>query len=99
MRLVNSKYYYTTVTYEIGDTTVEISAAQYKELRAKFERDISNNKEAYENGKINTLLDTWVNEISLDTYNETRFYICEGSATYVLTKQECKQGYKFGDYS
>lgn len=99
MRLRKTKYYYTTVSYEVGDVTIEINSNQYKELREKFEAAIALNKEEYEKAKTNFKFEAWASEADFDTYSEARFYLCEGSTTYILLKMECKQGYSFGDYN
>ena len=97
MRLKRAKYYYTTVSYEIGDVTIEINSTQYKELRDKLEAVIACNKDEYEKAKTNFEIENWWSEVDFDTYSETRFYVCESTTTYILIKKECKLNYRFTD--
>lgn len=96
MRLRNTKYYYTTVSYELGDVTIEINSTQYNEIRDKLTAAVDLNQYDFEKGKTNFKFEAWCSETEFSTYSESRFYVCEGSTTYILIKMECKQGYKFG---
>ena len=99
MRLRKTKYYYTTVSYELGDVTIEINSTQYKELRDKLEAAVDLNKYNYGHGATNFKFENWGSDTEFDTYSEHRFYVCEGSTTYILIEMECKKGYSFGDYN
>ena len=99
MRLRKTFYYYSTVSYALGDTTIEIDLTQYRELRDKLEDYKACNNKEVEEGRTNIHLKSYESELDFGAYSETRYYISGGSTTHILIKMECKQGYSFDDYN